>query len=477
MMPNNIHHHPMRLFPVDKYTREVANNIYQHVKGLPIISPHGHTDPKWFSENQSFANAHELLVLPDHYLLRMFYSQGISLAELGVSSGQGEVVADARSAWQCFAKYFYLFRGTPSSIWLNHVFSEVFNIDCALNESTADYYFDAIGEALTKAEFLPRNLFTQFNIELLATTEGATDSLEHHKQIQQSVWQGRVITTYRPDDVINPFSGNFQNKLKEFQLLTGENTFTWQGYLNAHRKRRLDFIEMGATATDHGHASAQTAYLTNTESKALFEKILTGTFSEQEATMFQAQMLTEMARMSIDDGLVMQLHPGVHRNHNKMLFNNYGSDKGADIPKSTGYVEELKPLLNAFGNDSRFKLIMFTLDESAYSRELAPLAGHYPCLKLGPAWWFHDSPEGMMRYREQTTESAGFYNTVGFNDDTRAFFSIPARHDVARRIDATFLARLVCEHRIEEVDAFELAKDLTYNLPKKAYNLNRRNDL
>ncbi len=473
-MSKKILHHPSRLFPVDATTRAVANELYQHIQNLPIISPHGHTDPRWFAENKPFANAHELLIAPDHYLLRMFYSQGISLAELGVQSHRQEPVADARSAWKCFAKHWFLFRGTPSSIWLNHVFVQVFGLDCALDESTADYYFDAIGDALKRQDFLPRNLFKRFNIELLATTEGATDSLQHHEAILQSNWQGRVITTYRPDDVINPFSPKFVENLGVFQALTGENTFTWQGYLNAHRKRRLDFAAMGATATDHGHPTAHTANLSGAASKALFEKIISGKFSQQEGQLFQAQMLTEMARMSIEDGLVMQLHPGSYRNHNPQLFNLYGADKGADIPQQINFVEELKPLLDLFGTDPRFKMIVFTLDETNYTRELAPLAGHYPCLTLGPAWWFHDSPEGMMRYREQTTETAGFYNTAGFNDDTRAFFSIPARHDVARRIDASFLARLVCEHRISETDAFELAIDLTYNLPKKAYNLDSK---
>jgi glucuronate isomerase len=182
-------------------------------------------------------------------------------------------------------------------------------------------------------------------------------------------------------------------------------------------------------------------------------------------------MLVEMARMSLEDGLVMQIHPGSYRNHNRGLFERFGRDKGADIPMQTDYVNSLRPLLQRYGNEPDLTVILFTLDETVYSRELAPLAGHYPILKLGPPWWFHDSPEGMRRFREQVTETAGFYNTVGFNDDTRAFLSIPARHDVARRMDCSFLAKLVVEHRLPEDEAHEVARDLAYNLAKAAYKL------
>jgi len=472
-MATKLKPHKDRLFPPDQSLREVAARLYTEIKGLPIISPHGHTDPRWFAENTAFANAHELLVAPDHYLLRMLYSHGISMTDLGIAPSLSGKVVTPRAAWRTFARHFYLFRGTPSAMWLNHVFAEVFGIEVCLDGSTADLYFDTINEALEQAEFRPRALFKAFNIEVLATTESPLDQLKHHRSLQSSNWDGRIITTYRPDAVINPDIPSFSKNLSRFGELTGEDVFTWEGYLNAHRRRRRDFAALGATATDHSHASALTANLTPHESDKLFNKILSGNFCSEESTLFQAQMLTEMARMSLDDGLVMQLHPGVYRNHNPRLFEQYGPDKGADIPLRTGYVHELKPLLDLFGNDPRLSLILFTLDESTYSRELAPLAGHYPCLKLGPAWWFHDSPEGMMRFREQATESAGFYNTVGFNDDTRAFFSIPARHDAARRIDAAFLARLVCEHRLDEDEALQVATDLTYHLPKQAYRLDQ----
>jgi glucuronate isomerase len=401
----------------------------------------------------------------------MLYSQGVPLEALGVRSRSGSGTDDPRAAWRLFAAHQHLFRGTPSAMWLNHVLGEVFGIDVALDADTADHCYDIIDAALATPAFRPRALFERFNIEVIATTESPIDSLEHHRAIRASGWQGRVVTAYRPDSVIDPEHEQFQSALDRFAGLSGEDVRSWRGYLAAHRRRRADFQALGATSTDHGHPTAATADLSSSEAEALFGKIVRGDFTPAEAERFRAQMLTEMARMSLDDGLVMQIHPGSFRNHNRWLFETFGRDKGADIPMRTDYVHALKPLLDAFGNDPRFSLILFTLDETVYARELAPLAGHYPCLKLGPAWWFHDSPEGMRRFREQTTETAGFYNTVGFNDDTRAFLSIPARHDVARRIDCGFLARLVAEHRLTEEEAIEVAADLAYNLPKRAYKL------
>ena len=470
-MSHRLSLHPDRLLPADPNVRAIARALYAEVAELPIISPHGHTDPAWFATNDNWRNPTELLLGPDHYLFRMLYSQGVPLDRLGVPSRSGPSPADPREAWQLFASHFHLFRGTPSAMWLNHVFADVFGIDVALSAETADLYYDRISGALATPGFKPRALFDRFRIELLATTESPIDTLDHHKAIAASGWNGRVVTTYRPDPVVDPEHEQFRDALERFGEITGEDVCSWRGYLNAHRKRRADFKAVGATSTDHGHPTAATANLSSDEAEALFARVIAGGVSAEEAELFRAQMLTEMARMSIEDGLVMQIHPGSFRNHNRWLFETYGRDKGADIPTRTDYVRALKPLLDAFGNDSRLSLIVFTLDESSYARELAPLAGHYPCLKLGPAWWFHDSPEGMRRFREQTTETAGFYNTVGFNDDTRAFLSIPARHDVARRVDSAFLGRLVSEHRISEEEAAELIVDLTYNLPKQAYRL------
>jgi glucuronate isomerase len=470
-MPRKIALHEDRLFPADPSIRSIARRLYGGVSKLPIISPHGHTDAAWFADNEPFGNATELLLAPDHYLYRMLYSQGVSLESLGVSSRHGPPSADPRAAWRLFAGRFYLFQGTPSWLWLNHVFTEVFGLDVVLDETTADHYFDAIGAALTTAAFRPRALFERFNIEVLATTESPVDSLEHHRRIRESGWPGRVITTYRPDAVVDPEHEQFRLALERFGQLTGADVRSWRGYLQAHRIRRAEFIRAGATATDHGHPTARTADLEERDCERLFSRVISGTVTAEEAELFRGQMLLEMARMSLDDGLVMQIHPGAFRNHNRWLFEAYGRDKGADIPTRTDYVRSLKPLLDRFGNESRLSIILFTLDETAYSRELAPLAGHYPILKLGPPWWFHDSPEGMLRFREQTTETAGFYNTIGFNDDTRAFLSIPARHDVARRVDCAYLARLVAEHRLDELDAARIAADLAYHLPKRAYKL------
>jgi glucuronate isomerase len=463
-----------RLFPVEPSVRAIARSLYAEVRGLPIISPHGHTDPEWFAENKAFSNATDLLLAPDHYLYRMLYSQGVPMELLGVPDRSGAASADPRAAWRIFAGSQRLFRGTPSAMWLSHVFAEVFGFEVALESETADFYFDAINEKLATEPFRPRALFDRFNIEALATTESPSDSLKHHLAIRDSGWSGQVITAYRPDPVVDAEHEAFPEAMERFAQLSGEDVFSWQGYLEAHRIRRAAFKDAGATSTDHGHPTAATADLSETEAEALFGAIVSGQASAAQAELFRAQMLTEMAKMSLDDGLVMQIHPGSFRNHNRLVFEGYGRDKGADIPTQTEYVRALKPLLDRFGNEPDLSLIVFTLDETSYSRELAPLAGHYPILKLGPAWWFHDSPEGMRRFREQTTETAGFYNTVGFNDDTRAFLSIPARHDVARRVDCGFLARLVAEHRMAEDEARELAVDLAYNLPKQAYKLDRQ---
>ncbi len=314
-------------------------------------------------------------------------------------------------------------------------------------------------------------MLDKFNIELIATTEGAVNSLKHHAALKGTGYEKRVITTFRPDDVIDADRADFLANIKKLAEQTGQDTHSWQGYLQALRIRRQFFRDHGATATDHGHPTAKTANLSEHEASSLFQLCLSGTASKEQTELFRGQMLTEMAGMSIEDGMTMQIHPGAFRNHNPSIFERFGADKGADIPSPTEFVSNLKPLLDKYGNNAALKIILFTLDETTYARELAPLAGHYPALKLGPAWWFHDSPEGMLRFRHQVTETAGFYNTVGFNDDTRAFLSIPARHDVARRIDCRFLAGLVAEHRLNEDEAHELAQQLTYQLVKQAYQL------
>ena len=460
--------HEDRLFPADPDVRSIARRLYASISNLPIISPHGHTDASWFAGNEPFPDPTQLLILPDHYVYRMLYSQGVSMHDLGIRQPNP---ANSRKTWRIFAEHYYLFRGTPTSIWLDYEFEKLFGLDQRLSAATADHYFDVIAEKLRQPEFLPRALYDRFRIELLATTDSPLDSLEHHRAIRESDWKARIVPTFRPDSVVDPAFDGFHKNLARLGELTGEDTASWPGYLNALRKTRERFKSLGCTATDHGHPTANTANLSASAAAEFFAVILSGHATAEQQELFRAQMLTEMARMSVEDGLVMQIHPGSFRNHNKQVFEHFGRDSGADIPTATDYVHALKPLLDLFGNESGFTLILFTLDESTYSRELAPLAGHYPCLRLGPPWWFHDSPEGMLRFREMATESAGFYNTVGFNDDTRAFLSIPARHDVARRTDSAFLARLVAEHRIDEEEAFELAQDLTVNLVRKTYRL------
>jgi len=460
--------HEDRLFPSEPTARRVARALYERIRGLPIVSPHGHTQARWFAANEPFPDPATLLVQPDHYVFRMLYSQGVSLDDLGI--GQ-PVVREPRKVWRIFARHYYLFRGTPTRMWLDYTFQEQFGLQERLSEKTADLYFDAIGEKLKTPEFRPRALYEKFNIEVLATTDSPLDPLTEHRKIRESGWKARILPAFRPDPVVDPEFDGFARNVAELGQQTGENTAAWKGYLNALVQARARFKAMGCTATDHGHPTAQTADLPQGEAAALFGKVIASQADAAEQELFRAQMLTEMARMSVGDGLVMQIHPGAVRNHNKLLYEKYGRDMGADIPAPTNYVHALRPLLDRFGNEKNLTIILFTLDESTYSRELAPLAGHYPCLRLGPPWWFHDSPEGMMRFRELATETAGFYNTVGFNDDTRAFLSIPARHDVARRVDCAFLGRLVAEHRLDEDEAFEVAHELTYALVKKAYRL------
>jgi glucuronate isomerase len=460
--------HEDRLFPADEKTRAIARRLYQGSKDLPIISPHGHTQAGWFARNEPFPDPVKLFVQPDHYVFRMLYSQGISFEDLEIGHDR---IQNPRRVWRIFASNYHLFRGTPTRLWLDYAFQELFGLSERLSADTADLYYETIEAKLATPEFLPRALYERFNIEALATTDSALESLVDHEAIRDSGWKARIVPTFRPDAVVDPEFPGFLENVRKLEALTGENTTTWRGYLAALESRREFFKSMGATATDHGHPTALTMDLSETSASNLFEQVIQGTAYAADLEIFRGQMLTEMARMSVDDGLVMQIHPGSVRNHNAQLAAKYGRDMGADIPQATNYVEALRPLLNRFGNEKDLTIILFTLDETTYSRELAPLAGHYPCLKLGPPWWFHDSPEGMRRFREQATETAGFYNTVGFNDDTRAFLSIPARHDVARRIDAGFLAQLVAEHRIEEDEAVDLAQELTVGLVRKAYKL------
>ncbi|WP_404863306.1 glucuronate isomerase [Georhizobium sp. MAB10] len=460
--------HPDRLFPTDAATRGIARALYETVADLPIVSPHGHTDPRWWATNEAFSDPATLFVTPDHYVTRMLVSQGVSFEALGI--GQG-AETDPHAIWRTFASNFHLFAGTPSKLWIEHALENVFGFSERLQSETADAAYERIQAVLQEDRFRPHGLYDRFNIEVIATTDGALDDLQWHRQIRESAWHGRVVPTYRPDAVTDPDQPGFADNLEKLAEVSGMSTVTWAGYLDAHRARRAAFRELGATATDHGHATPRTANMPQNEAASLYERARTGRLGTGEAELFRAQMLTEMARMSAEDGMVMQLHCGSHRNHSRSVLADYGRDRGFDIPVPVSFTEALKPMLDAVGLEPQLRVILFTLDETTYTRELAPLAGAWPSLVLGPPWWFHDSFEGIRRYRQQVTETAGFYNTAGFNDDTRAITSIQARHDVARRTDCAFLAELVTSHRMEEDEAFAIAQDLAAGLARKAYRL------
>lgn len=465
--------------PADRYLgpdarqKEIALQLYAHVKDLPLICPHGHVDPRMFADpNYAFGSPTDLLIIPDHYVFRMLYSQGIPLEQLGVPrAGGGQVERDHRRIWQTFADHFYLFRGTPTGMWLAYELRVVFGITRRLTRETAQDIYDEIADKLTRPEFRPRALFEQFNIEVLATTDAASDALEHHRAIRESGWHARIIPTFRPDGVVNLDAPNWRQNIDALSQASGITITHLQSFISALENRRAYFKQLGATATDHAALTPYTVELSARQADAILQRALRGQASADDARAFTGYMLMEMARMSIEDGLVMQLHPGSLRNHNDVIFQRFGWDKGCDIPIATEYTRNLRPLLNRYGNDPRLTLILFTLDETTYARELAPLAGHYPAVKVGPPWWFHDSLNGMARFFDQVMETAGIYNTVGFNDDTRAFPSIPARHDAWRRASVNWLAGLVVRGVIAMDEAEEMARALAYELAKRAYKL------
>lgn len=464
--------HEDRFFDPNPVVRRIARQLYRSVRDLPIISPHAHVDPKIFVKNEPFPNPTELFIIPDHYVYRMLYSQGIPLESLGIRPIDGSPCeGDARKIWKLFGEHYYLFRGTPTGVWLNHEFSVVFGIKKQLTGETALQIYDEINQKLQLPRFRPRALFGRFKIAVLATTDAATDTLEAHRELRSSGWKGRVIPCFRPDELTDLQAENWRSNIDLLGERAGVEITSYSRFIQALEDRRSFFRSMGAVSTDHGVDSSYTHELTNREAERIFRRALKGAATNDDAALFNAHMLMEMARMSLEDGLVMQIHSGADRNHNRMIYEKFGPNTGCDIPAAADFTRNLHELLNKYGNDPRLTVIIFTLDESTYSRELAPLAGHYPALKLGPAWWFHDSIEGMMRYRQMVTETAGIYNTVGFNDDTRAFISIPARHDLARRVDSTFLAGLVARHIIDLQEALEMSYDLANGLVKKAYRL------
>lgn len=466
-----------RYLPPDPATRRVGRELYGRIAGLPIISPHGHVDPVLLADpDATFGTPTDLLIIPDHYVLRILSSQGIPREALGIrprvrtADGPAPEV-DHRRAWQVFADHQHLFRATPSGIWLRHVLAEVFGIAEPLDGANAGAVYDAIAAQLARPEFRPRALFERFGIETLATTDDAADSLDAHRAIRASAWGGDVRPTFRPDGVLDLLAPGWRARLEALSAAVGREISTTAGLVAALEERRAFFRSMGAVATDHGIENAFTGALGPAEADAILSRALRGGASADDARLFAGHMLIELARMSAEDGLVMQLHVGSLRNHDPALFERFGPDMGADIPVATEFTRNLRPLLERFGNDPRLRLILFTLDETTYARELAPLAGHYPALRLGPPWWFHDSLNGMARYLDQVVETAGLANLAGFNDDTRAFCSIPARHDVWRRATAGWLAGLVVRDVVDEATAADMAVDVAYRLAKRAYRL------
>ena len=462
-----------RYFDPDPAQRRFAMELYKSVAHLPIVSPHGHVDPRLLAdENASLGSPADLFIIPDHYVFRMLYSQGIPLENLGVPRVDGgPVERDHRKIWQIFADHFYLFRGTPTGAWLAYELFFVFGIEEKLTAKTAQGIYDKINAKLGSIEFRPRALFKRFNIEVLCTTDAATDPLAYHQQIRKSGWGGNVRPTFRPDALTNLWNPRWHQNMDALSKTSGISIDSYQRFIKALEDRRGFFKSMGATATDHAAESPFTTELSLSEAEAVFQRALQGRVTADDAHRFTAHMIMESARMSVEDGLVMQLHIGSVRDHNELIYKRFGPDKGADIPGQNEFTRNLQPLLNKYGNDPRLTLIFFTLDGSTYARELAPLAGHYPAIKLGPPWWFHDSLNGMKRYFDQVMETAGIQNTAGFNDDTRAFASIPARHDLWRRASANWIAGLVVRGIVDLEDAQEMIVDLAYRLAKKSYKL------
>ncbi len=462
--------HEDRYFDPDPAVRQVARSLYEDTHHLPIVSPHGHVDPAILADDRPFPEPTALIIIPDHYVFRMLYSQGVPLERLGIPTRDGTPVEqDPRKIWQTFADHYHLFRGTPTAAWLNYELHEVFGVHKRLTGATAAVIYDEIRERLDAPEFRPRALFERFNIEVLATTDAASDTLDDHRRIRESGWPGRVVPTFRPDAAFRLATPDWQSEIDRLATMHGSAITDYSAFIRVLEERRAFFRSMGATATDHDAETPLTQRLPDEEVEEVFGRALRGEATSTDQGRFQAHMLMEMARCSTEDGMVMQLHAGALRDHNRLVRDRFGPNTGADIPITTEYTRNLRDLLCAYGNDSRFRFILFTLDETTYSRELAPLAGHYPAVRLGPPWWFHDSIEGMLRYRQRTTETAGICNTVGFNDDTRAFCSIPARHDLARRVDANWLARLVASHVVDMHDAREMARALAYDLAREAY--------
>jgi glucuronate isomerase len=460
---------PDRLFPTDPATRDVARGLYERVAELPIISPHGHVAPSLLMDDEPFSDAANLFLTYDHYVFRLLHAAGVDLVNLGVGTS---APVDPRAAWRIFCEHWHLFAGTASGYWLTHELVTLFGIDVEPSAATSDAIFDTIARHLQTPEYRPRALFERFGIEVLATTDDPMDDLAVHARLAaDSSFRGRVLPTFRPDPYLDPASPLFAQKVGALTEWGGTPVDDFAGYLRALEGRRAYFIEHGAVSADHGVHEPLTVDLDEVDAAALYKRAVRGELSADEARTFRGHMLLQMARMSVDDGLVMTIHPGVYRNHSTDTFDRFGADTGHDIPFQTSYTENLRPLLEKYGLEKNLHVVLFTIDETGFSREIAPLAGFYPSLYIGAPWWFIDAPDAVLRFRAAVTETAGFYRSSGFIDDTRAFLSIPARHDMARRLDSAFLARLVREGRVSQSMADRIIVDLTDSQPRKVFKL------
>jgi glucuronate isomerase len=462
--------HPDRALPSEPALRARARDIYAATRDLPLVCMHGHVDAAVLATDAAFEDPAQLLVVPDHYVIRMLASQGDSLEDLGVPRRDGgPFETDARTIWRRFCSQWHLFRATPSRFWLEHELVEILGVDLQPCAETADAIYDTIVERLAEPALRPRALLDRFNIELLATTDPAVSDLVHHHQLHDLGLGQRVVPTFRPDALVHVNTSGWAEQVGRLGELADIDVGDYAGFVEALRRRRQAFVHAGALASDHGHATPDTTLLAPHVASRIFGDALQGSVDAAATQAFAGHMLHVMAELACEDGLVMQIHPGVLRDYDAAVLDEFGSDTGFDIPVAVEFTRALQPVLDRFGRDPRFRMILFTTDETTYSRELAPLAGAYSAVRLGAPWWFLDSPDAMRRFREQVTETAGFYNTSGFVDDTRAFLSIPARHDLSRRVDAGYLARLVAEHRLEEDEAVETAVDLAYNLARHSY--------
>ena len=460
-----------RLLPADPGTRAIARRLYSAVAGMPIISPHGHVPAQGLADDVPFGDPTSLLLSPDHYVFRMLHARGVSLDQLGVG-GRAADADQARHAWRLFCEQWPAFRGTPVRFWMESVLADVFGVTRRPSAASADEIYDQLAAALARPAFRPRALMGRFGIEFLATTDDPADDLRYHARLRaDDGFAPRVVPTFRPDKYLEPARPDFPALVAALAEASGIDTGSYGGYLAALADRRRYFADHGAVSSDHSHADVVTLSLDDADATRIYADAVAGRVKPDDATAFRRHMLVEMARMAAEDGLVMTLHPGIHRSHHPATTRRYGPDTGNDIPIAMEYTRSLQPLLDRFGTSPGFHLILFTADETVFSREIAPLAGFYPSVYAGAPWWFLDAPEAVRRFRAATTETAGFYRTSGFIDDTRAFMSIPARHDMSRRLDAAYLATLVAEHRLAEDEALETAIDLVTTIPTEAFKL------